>query len=130
MSRNFITAAFGYGLLGLVMGIYMAASKDHSQLVTHAHIMLVGFVLPFVYSVVYKLWHLDGATMMAKVQFYCHHFGTFFLLLGLFMMYGQHASGGALGAVLGVSSLVVLLGFVLMKVMLIKALRSGAALQE
>ncbi|MBB3167591.1 TonB-dependent receptor [Simiduia aestuariiviva] len=130
MDRKFLLTAFGYGLLGLLLGIYMAATKNHGQLVAHAHIMLLGFVVSFIYAAVYKVWQIDGASAMAKVQYYAHQVGTVFLLLGLFLMYGRYAPANVVGPMLGVASMVVLLGFVLMKVMLIKALRSGAAPQE
>lgn len=55
MDRKFILTAFGYAILGLALGIHMAASKDHGQFVTHAHIMLVGFVLSFIYGLCHKL---------------------------------------------------------------------------
>ena len=45
MERHYVLSALGYGLLGLVLGLYMSASGQHQQLVTHAHIMLVGFLL-------------------------------------------------------------------------------------
>lgn len=38
MARNFLLIAWGYVLLGMLLGIHMAASKDHGQLATHAHI--------------------------------------------------------------------------------------------
>lgn len=48
MARKFILTAFGYAILGLLLGIYMVASKNHGQYVTHTHFMLVGFLLSFV----------------------------------------------------------------------------------
>ena len=50
MERHYVLSALGYGLLGLVLGLYMSASGQHQQLVTHAHIMLVGFLLGFAYA--------------------------------------------------------------------------------
>ncbi len=45
MHRQYVITALGYGLLGLLLGIYMAHSQNHLQHVTHAHIMLIGFVV-------------------------------------------------------------------------------------
>ena len=56
MDRKYILTAFGYAILGLALGIYMAASKNHGQHVTHAHIMLIGFLLSFIYGLCHKLW--------------------------------------------------------------------------
>ncbi|UTA46993.1 TonB-dependent receptor [Simiduia sp. 21SJ11W-1] len=123
MERKYLLTAFGYGILGLVLGIYMAATKNHGQLVTHAHIMLLGFVVTFVYAVVGKLWPVDSTSLMARIQFYSHQLATPVLILGLFLMYGGLAPAPVVGALLAVSSLVVLLSFILMKVMIIKALK-------
>ena len=48
MDRRFVLTAFGDAILGLALGIYMAASKNHGQHVTHAHFMLIG-VFAFFY---------------------------------------------------------------------------------
>ena len=45
MDRKYVLTGLGYALLGLLLGIHMAATKNHGQLVTHAHIMLLGFVV-------------------------------------------------------------------------------------
>ena len=42
MDRKFVISALCYAMLGMLLGIYMAATQDHGQFVTHAHIMLVG----------------------------------------------------------------------------------------
>lgn len=42
MERKFVLTGLGYAILGLVLGLFMAASKNHQQLVTHAYIMLIG----------------------------------------------------------------------------------------
>jgi Ca2+/H+ antiporter len=122
MDRKFLLTSFGYGLLGLLLGIYMAASKNHGQLVTHAHIMLLGFVVSFIYAVVYKVWLLDGSGSLAKVQYYAHQLGTLGLLVGLYVMYGGLLPEAQVGPLLGIASVIVLIAFICMKVMLIKAL--------
>ena len=41
-ARNFFTLAVIFALVGVVLGLYMAISQNHTQVVTHAHIMLAG----------------------------------------------------------------------------------------
>ena len=50
MDKKYITTALGYAIIGMMLGIYMAASKDHGHMVTHAHIMMIGFVVSFIYG--------------------------------------------------------------------------------
>ncbi|MDO3386121.1 TonB-dependent receptor [Gilvimarinus sp. SDUM040013] len=125
MDKKYLIMSFGYGLLGLVLGIYMAASKNHTQLVTHAHIMLLGFVVSFIYAGCYKMWVVDIQLRLAKVQYYCHAVGSLILLVGLFLMYQQWAAEKVLGPVLGVSSIVVFIAMVLMKIQLIQEFKAN-----
>lgn len=121
MDRKYVLSAFGYGLLGLILGIYMAASKDHSQLVTHAHIMLVGFVVSFIYAVCHKLWLTGEMGKLASIQFYAHQVGTIVLSLSLFLLYSQSVDGATLGPILGISSILVLAAMIMMKIMYVKS---------
>lgn len=124
MERKFLFTAFGYAIIGLVLGIYMAATRNHGQMVAHAHIMLLGFVVSFVYAVCHRLW-LPGMTGgLATAQFWTHQFGALGLTTGLFLLYGRFLPPQQVGPVLGIFSITALISLILMKVMLIKAGRS------
>ncbi len=125
MDRKFVLTGFGYAIIGLALGIYMAASHDHGQLVTHAHIMLLGFVVSFVYGLCHKLW-LDNATgKLAVAQFYLHQVGSLVLFVALFLLYGGLAAPERLEPVLAASSITVFVGVILMKVLFLKSARSA-----
>lgn len=124
MDRKFILTSLGYAIVGMVLGIIMAASKNHGQHVTHAHIMLAGSVVSFMYGLCHKLWLNNTESKLAKIQFYMHQFGVAFLSLGLFLLYGQYASEATIEPVLSISSLLVLGGMILMKVLFIKNSKS------
>lgn len=126
MDRKFISTAFGYAIVGLVLGIYMAATKNHGQLVTHAHIMLVGFVVSFVYGVCYRFWPAAESARMPVIQFWAHQVGTAVLVVALFLLYGQFANPQVLGPVLGAASLLVLIAMVLMKVVYLRSSKREA----
>lgn len=121
MDKKFVMTAFGYGLLGLLLGIYMASTKNHSQLVTHAHIMLLGFVVSFIYAVCYKLWITKAYPVLANTQFYLHLLGSIALLVSLFMLFGGFAPETVLGPILGMASFAILASMILLKVLLIKS---------
>ncbi len=126
MDKKYLMTAFGYAILGMLLGIYMAASKNHIQHVTHAHILLIGFVVTFAYAVCYKLWLSGPIGRLGQIQFYCHQLGTLVIVICLFLLYGRHVSDAILGPILGVASIAVLAGVVLMKVKLIKAEKTPA----
>ncbi|WP_373018787.1 hypothetical protein [Thiomicrorhabdus sp.] len=119
MDIRYVLTAFAYALVGLALGIYMAASKDHGQLVTHAHILLLGFVVSFIYGLCHKLWLNNLNTTLAKAQFYFHQTGTFFLMIGLFLLFSKALPEPVLGPILGISSILVFIGMVLMVVLFV-----------
>lgn len=123
MDRKYLLTALGYGLLGMLLGIHMAHTHDYVQHVTHAHIMLLGFVVSFIYAVCHKLW-LTQPDSLAVPQYWLHQVGTVVLLVSLFLLYGGFADMGVLGPILGLASLAVLLALVLVKVMVIRATRT------
>lgn len=125
MDRKFVMTGMGYGIVGLLLGIHMAASHNHGQLVTHAHIMLLGFVVSFVYGVCHKLWLNNIRSRLALAQYYLHQVGTLLLLTGLFLLYGRFIDATKIEPVLSIGSMLVLAGFVLMKVLFIKSARSA-----
>ena len=127
MERKYLMTGFGYAIVGLLLGMHMAASHNHVQMPTHAHIMLVGFVVSVIYAIAYKLWLPadSGATGMGKVQYWAHQLGTLGLIVGLYSMYSGMMPGETIGPVLGVFSLITFIGLVLMKVMLIKATKAS-----
>ena len=121
MDRKFVLTGLGYAIVGLVLGIYMAASKNHGHMVTHAHIMLVGFVVSFVYGLCHKLWLGNTTSMLAMIQFYIHQVGSAALFIGLFLLYGKFVAVDVIDPLLAVASVIVFVGVVLMKVLFIQS---------
>ena len=125
MDRKFILTSFGYAIIGLALGIFMAASKDHGHLVTHEHIMLIGFVVSFIYGLCHKLWLNNIVSKLSKAQFYIHQVGTLGVVIGLFLYYGKFVTLEAIDPVLALSSIAVLIGMILMKVLFIKETKNA-----
>jgi hypothetical protein len=125
MDRKYLMVSFGYGIVGLLLGIYMAASKNHGQFITHAHIMLVGFVISFIYAACYKIWITDQNSIIPKIQYYLHLAGSAVLLISLFLMFGQFMSETILGPILGVAAISVLASMVMMKVLIVKSVKNA-----
>ena len=126
MDRKFIIAGLGYAVIGMMLGIYMAASKDHGQFVTHAHIMLLGFVVSFIYGLCHKLWLNDDTSKLAVAQFYIHQAAVLVLVTGLFLLYGKFIAEDAIEPFLAIASITALVGMILMLVMFVTAKRTYA----
>lgn len=120
LDRKYLVISLVYAVMGLLMGIYMAAAKNHSLLVVHAHMMLLGFVVSFIYAVIYKNWLLRTSGAIAIAQFCLHQVSALVMIVGLFLLYARIAPEPVVGPVLGVSSIGVLLGMLLMVVLVVK----------
>lgn len=125
MDKKFVLTGLGYAIVGLALGIFMAASKNHGQLVTHAHIMLIGFVVSFIYGLCHKLWLNNSTSKLAVTQYYVHQVGTLVVLIGLFLYYGKFVSIETIDPVLAISSIAVFAGMVMMKILFIKSLKEA-----
>jgi len=121
MDRAFVLTGLSYGILGIILGIYMASSHNHMQHVTHAHIMLVGFLVSFVYGLCHKLWLSNSNSLLAKIQFFLHQAAAATMLLGLFVSYGQYLPYYQIEAILIATTVVVLLAMLLMFILVYRS---------
>lgn len=118
--RQYLICGLSYVIAGMCLGIFMAASHNHDQRITHAHLNLVGFMLSLVYGVIHKLWLAAEPSKLAKTQFILHHAGTVSMIVGLFLMFNHNYSEEQLEPVLKSASLAVLLAAALMLTMVFK----------
>jgi hypothetical protein len=88
--------------------------------VTHAHILLVGFVVSLVYGVIHKLWLDPKAPHLAKLQLIVHQVGAVTMVVGLFLLYGRIVPDAQLDPILGFASITVLIGILMMLFMVCK----------
>jgi predicted outer membrane lipoprotein len=117
--RKYVVCALIYAAIGICLGIFMAASHDHGEFVTHAHILLIGFVLSFAYGIIHKLWLGHPNPAVAKTQFFVHQAAAITISVGLFLLYGNMVSAQKLDPLLGVASALVLVGALLMLYMVL-----------
>ena len=120
LDRKYLVWSLAYVATGMALGIHMAASHDHSQHVTHAHILLVGFVVSFIYAVIHRLWLGGGATLLGRIQFAAHQAGALLMFSGLFLLYGAIVPPEQIEPVLATSTFVVFGAAMLMIVMTLR----------
>ena len=127
LDRRFLIWALSYAVAGLALGIYMAASNNHGELVTHAHILLVGFLLSLVYAIIHRLWLAKPKPTVANAQFVIHQAAAITISVGLFVMFGGMVPEPTLAPILAIGSAGVLLGMLLMLYMVVSSGRNTAA---
>jgi cbb3-type cytochrome oxidase subunit 1 len=118
----FLRTAVIYVLAGMVLGIFMAISEDHSQMPTHAHMNLLGWASMALYAVVYRVWPEAARSPLAAWHFWIANVGTLVLTVGVAGVMADHP---AFEAVAATGSFLSLIGMVLFA--LIVYTRVGAA---
>lgn len=110
MSRNLLRIAVLYSLLGIGLGIFMAASGNYAYRSVHTHINLAGWVSMAVMALAYHVLPSLGRSLLAKPHFWLHTVGMVPMIAGVFMIYsGMPLSGEPLATV---GSILVALGFI------------------
>ncbi|HEY6241287.1 MAG TPA: hypothetical protein VIW78_10665 [Burkholderiales bacterium] len=118
--KQYVVWALGYLAVGIGLGIFMAASHDHGQFPTHAHINLIGFLLSLGYGIIYKLWLVRPNPTLAKIQFIVQQAATVTIIVGLFLLYGQFVPEAQLDPFLAIAAISVLVSALLMMYMVLK----------
>ena len=110
VSRNFMVIGSVYILLGVMMGMYMGASGDHTLYPVHAHINLLGFVLMLIFGLVYRQFPTMAGTGLARIHFWLHQTGVLVLIIMLVLMFTGQISEEAMFPLAPISQLAILIG--------------------
>jgi hypothetical protein len=111
LAARFIRHAAIYGLIGMVWGIYMAASQNHATHVGHAHLMLVGWVSMALFGIAFQVWPKAAEGVLPVIQFWAVNIGVVVMSVGLWLIYTGNIPVGEPLATVG--SLLTLLAMVL-----------------
>lgn len=110
VSRNFMLLSSAFLIIGVVIGMYMGGSGDHSLAVSHAHINLLGFVLSAVFALTYKAYPAMSGGKLATIHFFLHLVGAVVLNALLFLMLAKLIGEAAMVPLAPISEFLVLLG--------------------
>ena len=104
-SNTSFRAAVLLAIAGMIWGIAMGISQDHSTMPAHAHLNLLGWVSLFLFGVYYHLHPVIDQSALAWWQIWIWIAGTMVLTIGVGLVHSGHQIGEPIAAV---SSLVVL----------------------
>ena len=80
-------------IAGMIWGIIMAISHDHSAMPAHAHLNLLGWVSLFLFGVFYQLHPAIDRSRAALVQVVVWIVGTVILTFGVGLLHTGHDIG-------------------------------------
>lgn len=83
-SKVLLRFAALFGLIGAILGAHMAGSGSYAFRPVHAHILVVGWLSLFAWSVFYKVFQ-TSATLLTKLHFWTAILGSSILTLGMWL---------------------------------------------
>ena len=86
-------------LVGMMWGLQMAISGDHSAFPAHAHLNLLGFVALFLFGIFYRLNPTIEASRLAIPQVWIWIAGTIVTAIGVGLVQTGHNMGDPIAAV-------------------------------
>jgi hypothetical protein len=98
-------AAVVMAIVGMIWGIAMGISEDHSTFPAHAHLNLLGWVSLFLFGIYYHLHPSLDTNRLASVQVWIWVAATIVLSIGVALVHSGRTVGDPIAAV---SSLLIL----------------------
>ena len=104
-TRFFITGAI-FALLGMVWGIQMSATHDHTLSPAHGHLNLIGFVAMAVFGTFYALSPTAAASRLAGIHYLLTVASVLVLIPGIALaISGLGETLAKIGSVLALASM-------------------------
>jgi peptidoglycan/LPS O-acetylase OafA/YrhL len=94
-----LRAAMLLVLAGMVWGLQMAITDDHSAFPAHAHLNLLGFVAFFLFGIFYRLNPTVEANRLAIPQVLIWIVSTIVTAIGVGLVHTGHPAGDPIAAV-------------------------------
>lgn len=98
LAARFFGSALIYAVLGMTLGLVMGITRDHSQMPTHAHFLVVGWVSFALFGLFYHLFPLAGEGWLANTQFWLAQASFIALILALFLIFSGRSGGEPIAA--------------------------------
>ena len=86
-------------LAGMVWGLQMAITDDHSAFPAHAHLNLLGFVALFLFGIFYRLNPTVESNRLAIPQVWIWIASTVVMAIGVGLVHTGHPAGDPVAAV-------------------------------
>jgi hypothetical protein len=102
----FMTMGVIYVTIGMIYGIWMSITQDHSTAPAHAHLNLIGFVLGSIFAFYYHHF-AESAGKLRWAHFWVHQVAVVLMFPGIIIAITQGDEGLAkIASLLAVASMV------------------------
>jgi len=86
VARNFFTLAIIYAIGGMMLGLHMSISQDHTAMPVHAHTMVAGWLMGAVFGFFYHLFPQARDTVLAQIHFWLYAVTATGLVVSLYFL--------------------------------------------
>jgi hypothetical protein len=124
IGKTFFASALAYGVLGMLLGLHMAIAKNHGQMPTHAHVMVIGWLSFAVFGLFYALYENAVPKLLARLHLWLAQVSFAGLVIGLWLIYSGRAQYEPIAAI---SSLAYAASFLLFVAVAIPVMRNRPA---
>lgn len=98
-------AAVLMAVLGMIWGVVMGISLDHSTFPAHAHLNLLGWVSLFLFGIYYHLHPSIDAGRVALAQVWIWIAATIAMSVGVALVHSGHPQGDPIAAISSIAVL-------------------------
>jgi heme/copper-type cytochrome/quinol oxidase subunit 1 len=105
LAARFFGSAIIYAVLGMLLGLVMGMTHDHSQMPTHAHLLVVGWASFALFGVFYHLFPSAAEHRLAVAHFWLAQISFISLITGLFLLFSGQPSAEPVAALSSVGLL-------------------------
>jgi hypothetical protein len=122
-----------FALVGMVWGLPMGISNDHSAFPAHAHLNLLGFVSLFLFGFYYRMHPSLDQSRFAFAQVWIWIVGTIIMTIGVALVHTGHKSSdpaAATGSIIVIAAMLTFGWLVFRSERLTKSLTSSTVAAE
>lgn len=87
VAKGFFTAAIIYGVLGMLLGLFMAITQNHGEMPTHAHTMVIGWLSFSIFGFFYHLFGKSVSRVISLIHIWMAQCALIGLIIGLLLVY-------------------------------------------
>jgi len=111
LAARFFLSAIVYAILGMALGLVMGMTQDHTQMPTHAHMLVIGWVSFALFGLFYHLFPNAAATRLATAHFWLAQVSFVALIVGLFLIFSGRPDADPIAAIASTGLLVSMILF-------------------
>lgn len=122
VAKGFLMTSVVFGILGMLLGLQMAISEDHSQRPAHAHMLVIGWLSFSVFGLFYHVFDGRISGRLPQIHYWLATISLAGLIVGLWFLYSGNADAEPIAAI---SSIAYAISFLLFAAVVFRVTRQN-----